>query len=105
DTNITEEENNSFYTLINNDNAGVTAISDTGDNVPLEIAQAIPSVSGQQYPLNAPIVYFFNDKLLLSSINEDSFIVKENGVQVRGVISLNEASNGYAILTFTPDNS
>ena len=105
DTNVTEQQSSSFYKLISNGNAGVTNITDTSDDTPLRIAQAIPSVSGQQYPVNTPILFFFNDKILLSSVNEDTFIVKENGNQVNGIISVNEASNGYAIFTFTPNNT
>lgn len=96
-------ESTDFYTVVNNGNAGVTTVTDFEDAEPLEIAQAIPSVSGQQYPAYTPVLFFFNDKLLLSSINEDTFIVKENGSQVKGTISVNEAANGYAILTFTPE--
>lgn len=95
---------NSFYKIINNGGAGATSITDEGDMEPLSIAQAIPSVPGQQYPVKAPVVFFMNDKVLIPSINEDTFIVKENGNQVSGTISVNEASNGYAIVTFTPNN-
>ncbi|MDV6169600.1 Ig-like domain-containing protein [Flavobacterium sp. DG1-102-2] len=92
----------SYYTIINNGNGGVTKITDANDADLLEIAQAIPSVSGEQYPAYTPVLFFFNDKILLSSINENTFVVKENGKQVTGTISVNEAANGYAILTFTP---
>jgi hypothetical protein len=94
----------SFYKIISNGGGGVTTITDVADTTPLQIAQAIPSVSGRDYPSNIPIVFFFNDKLLVSSITEDSFIVTENGSQVSGTISVNEASNGYAIFTFTPNH-
>ena len=97
-------EENSFYKIINNGGAGATSITDESDMEPLSIAQAIPSVPGQQYPVKAPVVFFMNDKVLIPSINEDTFIVKENGNQVSGIISVNEASNGYAIVTFTPNN-
>jgi len=97
-------EETSFYKIVNNGTAGATAITDGGDTEPLSVAQAIPSVNGQQYPAKAPIVFFMNDKVLLPSINENTFIVKENGNQVAGIISVNEASNGYAIVTFTPNN-
>ena len=93
----------SFYTVKVN-GGGVNTISDLADSEPLQIAQAIPSVSGVDYPTNLPIVFFFNDKLLISSVTEDSFIVTENGNQVSGTISVNEAANGYAILTFTPED-
>lgn len=103
DTSIPQES--SFYKIVNNGNAGVTSITDSGDNVSLQIAQAIPSVSGTEYPVNSPILFFFNDKLLLSSVNEDTFIVTENGEAVSGIVSVNEASNGYAIFTFTPNQA
>lgn len=93
------------YKVINNGNGGVTTLSDAGDALMLRIAQAIPSESGRVYPSNMPIVFFLDDKILLSSITIESFIVKENNVAVGGVISINEASNGFAIFTFTPKHT
>ncbi|PZR24116.1 MAG: hypothetical protein DI539_01500 [Flavobacterium psychrophilum] len=94
--------NSDFYTIVNKGSGGVSSVTDANDTEPLEVAQAVPSVSGQQYPANTPAVFFMNDKLLLSSVNENTFIVKENGKKVAGTISVNEAANGYAILTFMP---
>jgi hypothetical protein len=93
------------YKVINNGNGGVTVVSDNADALSLKIAQAIPSESGRVYPSNMPIVFFLDDKILLSSITTESFIVKENNVAVGGVISVNEASNGFAIFTFTPKHA
>jgi hypothetical protein len=93
------------YKVINNGNGGVTTVSDNADLSTLKIAQAIPSESGRVYPSNMPIVFFLDDKILLSSITTESFIVKENNVAVGGVISVNEASNGFAIFTFTPKHT
>lgn len=93
----------SFYAIKVN-GGGVNTVNDMSDVTPLSIAQAIPSVSGVNYPTKMPVVFFFDDKLLISSITEDSFIVTENGSQVSGTISVNQASNGYAVLTFTPEN-
>ncbi len=91
-----------YYKIVNNGDGGVTSISDNSDSQSLKIAQAIPSVSDAAYPANIPIVFFFDDKILLSSITEESFIVTENDVQVTGTISINEGSNGFAIFNFTP---
>jgi hypothetical protein len=91
-----------FYKIVNNGSGGVTSITDSSDSEDLMIAQAIPSVSNAAYPANIPIVFFFNDKILLSSITEESFIVTENDVKVTGTISINEGSNGFAIFNFTP---
>ncbi|SCY41043.1 Ig-like domain-containing protein [Flavobacterium caeni] len=93
------------YKIINNGNGGVTTVSDEADAASLQIAQAIPSVSGRVYPSNMPIVFFLDDKILLSSITTESFIVKENNVAKGGTISVNEASNGFAIFTFTPKHA
>ncbi|WP_309640567.1 Ig-like domain-containing protein [Flavobacterium sp.] len=93
-----------FYKIINNGGGGVNSITDTADTQSLGIAQAIPSVSNEIYPANMPILFFFNDKILLSSITQDSFVVKENNTKVSGTISINEAANGFAIFTFTPKN-
>ena len=89
------------YTIVNNGDAGVTSITDVGDLEPLEIVQAVPSVSGASYPLSIPIMFFFNDIIYLNSL-EDDFTVEQNGTTVGGTITINEAANGYAILTFTP---
>ncbi len=96
------KEEEASYVIKNNGSAGVNSVIDTGDVTPLGIAQAVPSVSNQVYPSNLPILFFLNDKVLLSSITTDSFLVTENGKKVGGTISINEASNGYAIFTFTP---
>lgn len=92
----------STYVIKNTGTAGVSSITDTNDSVLLDIAQAVPSVSNQIYPSNIPILFFFNDKVLLSSITPDTFIVTENNQKVGGTIAINEAANGFAIFTFTP---
>ncbi|MEZ0543114.1 hypothetical protein [Fibrella arboris] len=89
------------YTIVNNGNGGVTSITDTQDKVPLNMAQAVPSVSGETYPANMPLLFFLDDKVYLSSI-QNNFVVKVDGVIVGGTISVNPAANGYAILTFSP---
>lgn len=92
------------YKIINNGNGSVTSpVTDASDQMPLGIAQAIPSVSGNTYPANVPIVFFMDDKVLLPSISTESFRVTEDGVAVGGTISVNESrSNGFAIITFVP---
>jgi hypothetical protein len=91
----------SVYTIVNNGDAGVTSITDAQDQSELEIVQAVPSVSNASYPSTIPIMFFFNDKIYLNSLNDD-FTVEQNGKIVGGTITINKAANGYAILTFTP---
>ncbi|WP_375448521.1 hypothetical protein [uncultured Fibrella sp.] len=89
------------YTIVNNGNGGVTTITDTKDKTALDMAQAVPSVSGATYPANMPLLFFLDDKVYLTSI-QNNFVVKVDGVIVGGTISVNEAANGFAILTFSP---
>jgi len=89
------------YTIVNNGGAGTTSITDTEDDVSLEVAQAVPSVSNETYPKNISIMFFLNDKVYLNSL-KDNFVVTVNGTIVGGTIYVNEASNGFAILIFTP---
>ncbi len=96
-------DSKSFYKIINNGSAGVTEISDTNDFTGLKIAQAIPSVSGETYPANMPILFFFDDKILVPTITQENLIITENEKQVKGTVSINEQANGYAILSFTPE--
>ena len=93
----------SIYKVVNKGNAGVSSITDNADFEGLNVAQAIPSVSNVSYPANMPILFFFDDKILLPSITEENFIVTENEKIVKGTISINEQANGYAILSFTPE--
>ncbi len=90
-----------FYKIIVNGNGGVSTLSEDGPGN-LEIAQAIPSVNGAEFPSNIPIMLFFNSKLYLPSITKESFIIKENNSQIGGIITVNEAANGFAVLTFIP---
>ena len=90
------------YIIVNN-GGGVTSANDNSDGESLDIAQAVPSESGETYSKNIPILFFFNDKILLSSL-VDNFEVTQNGKTIGGTITLNEGANGYAILTFTPKN-
>lgn len=116
------------FKIVNNGNGAVTSITDTEDSEALEIVQTIPSFSNilpatkalnqreRQYgyvsaqtraandgvfPANLPIMFFFNDKILLSSI-VDNLIIVADGTEVKGTVVINEGANGYAILTFTP---
>jgi hypothetical protein len=93
----------SGYTVINNGNAAVTTI-DATDSTKLAIDQAIPSVSNQTYYSNTPIIFFMNDKVLLSSIY-DNIIVMQDDIKVKGTIYVNESYNGNAIITFTPTDA
>jgi hypothetical protein len=100
-TGCKKDEPSPEYTIVNNGNAGVSSLTDTEDGSALEVVQAVPSVSGETYPVNIPIMFFLNDKIYLNSIT-DNFTVTVNGKVVGGTIYVNEASNGYAILIFTP---
>ena len=91
------------YIIVNNGDAGVTSVTDNQDQVSLSIVQAVPSVSNASYPLSLPIMFFFDDKIYLTSL-EDNFVVEQNGETVGGTITINKAANGYAILTFTPSH-
>lgn len=96
------EELDVIYTIVNNGTGGVNTANDTDDFAPLDVAQAIPSVSGVEYASSMPIILFFNDKIVLNSI-QDNFVITENGEKVGGLISINEGANGFAILTFIPN--
>lgn len=98
------EEKAPTYTIVNNGSGGVTSISDTEDSSSPEVVQAVPSVSNEAYPQNIPIMFFLNDKIYLNSL-KDNFIVTVNGKIVGGTISVNTASNGFAILIFTPSTA
>ncbi len=115
------------YNIITNGNAAVTTITEEdNDYQPLKIVQTIPSftnttfsksVSERQsssekkmqtrseeigfFPANLPIMFFFDDKIYLNSV-EDNIIIKVDGERIYGTIVINEGANGYAILTFTP---
>lgn len=90
------------YTIVNSGNAGVSSNSDTEDDQKLDIAQPIPAedISGG-YPVNMPVILFFNDKINLNTI-ENNFSVNMDGNQIGGNVSIGEAANGFAILTFIP---
>lgn len=96
------KDSNSIYKIVNQGSAGVTEVTDNNDFEGLNIAQAIPSVSGETYPASMPILFFFDDKILLPSITAENFIVTENEKVVKGTISINEQANGYAVLSFIP---
>ena len=57
--------------------------------------------SNVTFPANLPIMFFFDDKILLPSI-KDNFVVTVDGVDVKGTITINASSTGNAIITFTP---
>ena len=90
------------YTIINSGNAGVTSNSDTEDDQNLDIAQPIPAedISGG-YPANMPVILFFDDKINLNTI-KNNFSVNMDGNLIGGNVSIGEAANGFAILTFIP---
>ena len=97
------EPDNSFYTIVNNGSGAVNGANDTNDSQSLRVAQAVPSVQNATYPKSIPIMLFFDDKLNINTIRSN-FKVTENGEDIGGIITINEAANGYAILTFIPNN-
>ena len=96
-------DSKSIYKILNNGTAGVMEITDTNDSEGLTVAQAIPSVSGETYPANMPILFFFDDKILVPTITAENLIVTENEKKVKGTVSITEQANGYAILSFIPE--
>ncbi|NRA92368.1 MAG: Ig-like domain-containing protein, partial [Psychroserpens sp.] len=81
----------------------VNGATDGSDAIPLRIAQAVPSVQNVTYPKSIPIMLFFDDKIDLNTIRSN-FKVTENGLDKGGLITINEAANGFAVLTFAPAN-
>ena len=105
---IKEDKTASHFSIITNGNGAVSVINDFSDKEPLAIVQTIPSFNNRTsttntYQSNAPIVFFFNDKIYLNSIKENIEITVD-GKPIDGTITINEESNGYAVLTLTPNN-
>jgi len=97
----------SNYSIITSGNGAVSVINDFNDHAPLEIVQTIPSFNDREsaantYQSNAPVIFFFNDKIYLSSI-EENIDITADGKPVDGTITINEGANGYAVLTLTPN--
>jgi len=102
DTNEEDPTPQLTYNIQNFANGAVATQNDTGDTESLGVAQPIPALnSPEAYPVNMPVIIFFNDKLFLNSL-DGNFTVTNNGNVVGGNISIGEASNGFAVLTFTP---
>ncbi len=97
-----EETPEATFNIFNNGNGGVTSIVDGEDSNSLTIAQAIPSVDNTDYNSKLPIILFFDDKILLPTL-ENNIKVTVDGQDIGGTVSINEGANGYAILTFTPN--
>jgi len=116
--------------IINNGGAVNTIVEDPNNTEPLAIVQTIPSFDGMNYspsfeskrpgvtfrsskaymkandagntfPANIPIMFFFNNKIYLNSI-ENNFTVTVGGTEVKGTIVVNVTPKGNAIITFTP---
>jgi len=104
---LREEPTTSQFTIIVQGNAVVTEIQDTGSTAPLAIVQTIPSfgvaVTERTHHASAPLVFFFNDRIYLHSI-APNVEVTADGTPIDGTIVINEAANGFAVLTFTPSN-
>lgn len=50
---------------------------------------------------NIPVIFFFDDKILLSSV-QGNVEIKQNNQLIGGTLSINESSNGFAVFTFIP---
>jgi len=105
---IREDKITSGFSIISNGNGAVSEINDLADNAPLAIVQTIPSFNDKEstantYLSNAPVVFFFNDKVYLNSI-EDNLDIIADGKPVDGTITINEGANGFAVLTLTPND-
>jgi len=104
---VREDKTSSAFSIVTSGKGAVNVISDFADKSPLAIVQTIPSFkdlksTANTYQSNAPIVFFFNDKIYLNSI-EDNIDITADGKPVDGTIIINEAANGYAVLTLTPN--
>ncbi|MFC0605292.1 Ig-like domain-containing protein [Winogradskyella pulchriflava] len=97
-------DNNELYTFVNNGGGAVTTLSNSGDVTGLGVAQAVPAVQNEIYPKSLPILLFLNDKVYFDSL-KGNFEVTQNDELIGGTIYINEAANGYAILTFVPKNT
>jgi hypothetical protein len=91
-----------IYKIVNNGNGGVTSITDTSDEYELDVAQFIPAEDSGTFPSNMPIMIFFDDKIYINSI-ENNYTVTADGQLIGGTITINESSEGYAVITFMPD--
>jgi len=102
---LREELATSHFTIIVQGEAAVTEIQDTGSTAPLAIVHTIPSfgiaVTDRVHHANAPIVFFFNDRIYLYSIAPNVEVMAD-GTPIDGTIIINEAANGFAVITFTP---
>jgi len=106
---IREEKPVSVFTIMTSGGGTVNEITNTGRNEPLEIVQTIPSFPGgesieNKYPVNAPIVFFFNEKIYLYSL-EGNIELSADGSPIDGTIIISEGENGFAVLTLTPNTS
>jgi len=103
---IREERPVSNFTIVTNGNGTVDVINETNDNTPLLIVQTIPSfdsVEDNYYPSNAPVIFFFNDKLYIHSI-EENISLTSDGNPINGTIVISEGANSFAVLTLTPND-
>ena len=92
--------------IVVNSGGAVTEINPSVTG-PLEIIQTIPSFTGSDtnsYQANAPIVFFFNNKIFLDSV-EGNIEVAADGKLIDGTAVIDEGANGFAVLVFTPDES
>ena len=94
-------EDKTGYKVINNGTGAVESVTDQNDKTELHLVQTIPSATGDGYFANMPIMLFFDDKLILNSIYSN-IEVRQDEAKVKGTIYVNETSDGFAILTFTP---
>ena len=104
---VREEQATSSFSIVVSGGV-VNEIIHSNNTEPLTIVQTIPSFRGSSessantYQANAPLVFFFNDKIYLGSIEENIEITADRR-PVNGTIIINEGYNGFAVLTLTPD--
>jgi len=93
------------FNITNLGGAAVSEIVRSNSRTPLAIVQTVPSfgagATDRTYSANAPVMFFFNDKIYLNSI-AGNIEVTANGQPIGGNIVVNEGANGFAILSFTP---
>ena len=105
---VREEQAVSSFTVIVSGGGAVTEIIPSASTEPLRIVQTIPSFRGSDtetsgYQANAPLVFFFNERIYLGSL-DGNIEISADGMPVDGTVLINEGSGGEAVLTFTPSN-
>ena len=72
------------------------------NNIQASSSLKAASTTENTFPTNLPIMFFFNNKIYLNSI-QNNFVITVNGTEVNGTIVVNVTPKGNAIITFTPE--